>query len=43
MPWRLDLPEWKNLLRHVASCHCAPIPTVQTILSLTADAPPRVV
>jgi hypothetical protein len=36
----LDMPEWKNLLRYVASFNCEPILTVQTILSHVTDAPP---
>lgn len=36
----LELPEWRNLLRYVASFNCEPIITVQTILSHVIDAPP---
>ncbi|MCJ2067501.1 phytanoyl-CoA dioxygenase family protein, partial [Methylobacterium sp. J-030] len=36
----LAMPDWKNLLRYVASFNCEPILTVQTILSHVTDAPP---
>jgi hypothetical protein len=33
------MPEWKNLLRYVASFGCEPILTLQTTLSHVTDAP----